>query len=392
MFSYFSSLLFGQSETKDVKPSSKKIKKRKRDIMSHDEMIVSHREIAKVIYSLFNQKYVLFGLKKWYKFEDHSWKPTGDDWVYKQKKKIENEAFIRFGYPVSLDTVNKDKLMKDVAYLFNRSLTDLAYKYDVNRNLIAFRNGLYDLEKKEFRDGSYKDKLTQNCQMKYTTEDACLISVENYFRDLIPKEENRVFFLQTLARALVGKSVDKMFVFPKQANVKELIEDVLPFVSGDYWIDGTPLVISKYNEERILELEKLKKKRMATYNLDYDNGSQFTRLKLHCDTDYQSTCYVLTNEFPKLENNDYGLWRRVVYFPPHMFQNIGCSFEPEWDIALITLLMRYVPDLDWDGEILHYPEDINKYMTQAKLQAEQYELQKIAEMRNVKSEFGMEDD
>jgi hypothetical protein len=141
-------------------------------------------DIAKVVYYLYEDKYVCGRLKNklWFHFVNHKWKET-ELGPYKElstnildlfeefKNKLnpeENKGLIEKTETIILKLKNvtfKENICRECLYLFYKP--DFIHSLDRNINLICFKNGVWDISNKTFRKGEKKDYISLSIDMEY---------------------------------------------------------------------------------------------------------------------------------------------------------------------------------------------------------------------------------
>ena len=141
-------------------------------------------DIAKVVYYLYEDKYVCGRLKNklWFHFVNHKWKET-ELGPYKElstnilnlfeefKNKLnpeENKVLIEKTETIILKLKNvtfKENICRECLYLFYKP--DFIHSLDRNINLICFRNGVWDISNKTFRKGEKEDYISLSIDMEY---------------------------------------------------------------------------------------------------------------------------------------------------------------------------------------------------------------------------------
>lgn len=141
-------------------------------------------DIAKVVYYLYEEKYVCGRLKNklWFHFVNHKWKET-ELGPYKElstnilnlfeefKNKLnpeENKVLIEKTETIILKLKNvtfKENICRECLYLFYKP--DFIHSLDRNINLICFRNGVWDISNKTFRKGEKEDYISLSIDMEY---------------------------------------------------------------------------------------------------------------------------------------------------------------------------------------------------------------------------------
>ncbi len=201
-------------------------------------------DVAKVIYDLNKHEYVCASIKfkEWFVFRDHRWHVSDDGYTLKNKlstvladeysklasslyalahnaktaseKDRWNEEGKRAGIVVTKlkDITFKNKVMEECRLLF---MNDEFYdKLDENRNLIGFNNGVYDLDKGEFREGTPDDFVTmttKNNYKPYDAKDPGIIWCKNFLKQIQPNPVMRKYITRLLASFLQGHNPDEKF-------------------------------------------------------------------------------------------------------------------------------------------------------------------------------------
>ena len=76
---------------------------------------------------------------------------------------------------------------------------NLIEKLDSNVNLIGFNNGVYDLEKHEFRDGLCEDYISFSTGIDYTEfedDHPYIISINEFLDQVLPIENVKKYVLR----------------------------------------------------------------------------------------------------------------------------------------------------------------------------------------------------
>ena len=81
-------------------------------------------------------------------------------------------------------------------------------------DLIGFENGVYDLEKEEFRDGLPEDFISNTtgiCYEEYNESDEDLQDVKKFLEQVLPKKEEREYVITLLSSFITGKTGEEKF-------------------------------------------------------------------------------------------------------------------------------------------------------------------------------------
>jgi P4 family phage/plasmid primase-like protien len=225
-------------------------------------------QVAKLVNSLYKRKFICASIsnQSWFQFSNNRWHYC--DAGYRLDNIISEHftKYVRNMYEQLTQDHLKDihdenvKKKKDVYYKFITKLNKTTYKknlmsecsklfyeegfefnLDENVELVGFDNGIYDLKKKEFRDGLPEDKVSfstgYNYNMDYTFEHPDIIEVERIVKSIQPNDEIRTFMLCHIASILRGGNRDQIIVFwigPGGSNGKSTMEKFIEYAFGDY--------------------------------------------------------------------------------------------------------------------------------------------------------------
>ncbi|KAJ3073933.1 hypothetical protein HK102_005911 [Quaeritorhiza haematococci] len=122
--------------------------------------------------------------------------------IIRVRNKVQEEAF--------MTRVTK----QTCARLLKRGYKELVKNLDKNKNLLAFDNGVYDLDKGEFREGKAEDYISKS--VGYDFVPGCKdhrAELDDFFAKLFPDDELRDYVLRYLASCLSGNTRDQMTFF-----------------------------------------------------------------------------------------------------------------------------------------------------------------------------------
>lgn len=127
---------------------------------------------------------------------------------------------------------------------------------DKNNYLIGFTNGVYDLQNKQFRDGSPNDLITCNTGYDYIEFDKnntdmvnARIKIIKFINDIMPNNEVVSFIMKRLAYLLTGdmclQNDNLMFWIGSGGNGKGVLKNLLVATLGDYAYECEPELINQ---------------------------------------------------------------------------------------------------------------------------------------------------
>lgn len=232
----------------------------------------------------------------------------------------------------------KDHIMKEARSLFHDK--EFSNKLDANPKLFLFQNGVYDLDKFEFRDGRPEDYIS--CQGKqsikynpfYTIEHPKVQDIENYFKQVLTNDEKRNFFLTLIASCLEGVNTHQIFpiLTGSGSNAKSLTMEFIEDTFGiKYFGKISPSFLTQERNKSSSaspEFHASSDKRIISFE-EPDQGKELNTAivkeitgcsKMTSRTLYEAkmtiktpqfTPVLICNDIPPIKSKDGGTWRRV---------------------------------------------------------------------------------
>lgn len=208
-----------------------------------DSLDGAHNDIAKVLKEQYGDEFVCASItnKIWYQFTGHIWqemeegnflreKISDDSGLVDKYKQQLHECINKLGgddkaektmYEARMKQISKivsnlksapfkNNVMKEAQEVFyNREFKE---KLDQNKNIIAFKNGIYDLNENRFRDGLPEDFVSKCLPIDYTIYQDTDEEVENiieFLQKVFPDTSIRNYFLDTYSDIFVGANTQK---------------------------------------------------------------------------------------------------------------------------------------------------------------------------------------
>lgn len=231
---------------------------------------MAHNDIAKILHMIFENQFVCADVEKdiWYEFKNHRWNKNIKGITLRSHlshtltskyfnlskryyEKIQGEVDIeqKHVYSGKIATIGKliDKLknstfkncvMKEaMEYFYDKEFSS---KMDENPHLLVCENGVYDTEKKEFRDGRPEDYCTKSTKLYYhefSEDDPRIIELNEIFKKIFVNPQLYKFFRQTASDLIRGGNRHKIFVIWSGMgdNGKSVCADLLELAFGDYY-------------------------------------------------------------------------------------------------------------------------------------------------------------
>ena len=243
-------------------------------------------KITKLIYEMYKEKYILIK-NQWYCYTGIIWKELTDEVlpiellnaVEVVQEKIK-ELYIKHRDEQNLN-YDELKLLCKITENLSKKLAknneDMSYisaskKYfsrpglvfNEQSHLIAFQNGVYDLNTYTFRDGLPSDLLSIQLDYSYSEEDDAEKRklLERFLEDILPAEDVREFLLMNIASCLLGQeNIEQEFYIltgKKGSNGKSLLCSLIERTFGEYFAAPEPTLLTKSREKANEANEALK--------------------------------------------------------------------------------------------------------------------------------------
>ena len=203
-----------------------------------------HYDIAKVVHRLFKHEFKCVSNKSriWYRYYNHRWHEMDNGVELKRKISEEvvdeycnyagkcNEIIQSMQDDTQKETfISRGKAAFEISSklrdnTFRKHIldccSDLFYeskffeKLDSNVNLIGFENGVYDLEKREFREGYPDDFISFSTKIEYEEfeEDEEIVrDVDAFISQVLPQPAVKEYILKVMGSLLSGKTGQEKF-------------------------------------------------------------------------------------------------------------------------------------------------------------------------------------
>ena len=221
-------------------------------------------DIGKVIYYLQKDNYNYGINKKWYEFKDHRWQEDITLKNFSLRGFISNGLVTLYNkvtiyYRNNKDVINSDKKQEKIRNIIktlktssvkNSIMTELEEifithndkkfvdKLDRNQYLLGFNNGIYDLQKFEFRDGKQSDYISLTTGYDYKHNNS-----ENYndmmkfLEDVLPIKDDFTYLMTYLSIGLIGNLLELFTIFSGNGrNGKSKLIELIKLTFGEYFV------------------------------------------------------------------------------------------------------------------------------------------------------------
>jgi len=203
----------------------------------------SHNDVAKTLYAEYGDEFVCasFSGKVWFQFIGHRWEEIEEGVFLREKisgkiveKYVEagkrlleempgqqdkgKEAMIHTRLKQAQKMISnlknssyKNAVMRECCEVFY----DPKFKerLDMNPYLIAFKNGVYDLQQNIFRPGRPEDYLSKTMPINYiefSEDDEKVLDVQTFLEQVFPDKSVRKYFMDVTSDVFVGGNTEKI--------------------------------------------------------------------------------------------------------------------------------------------------------------------------------------
>jgi P4 family phage/plasmid primase-like protien len=350
---------------KDNPEKFQEIQDRDLDALIRSSRSGTHHDIAKVVHFLYRYDYACASYKQnvWYEFVDHKWKECDSGHSLRSKlSKDVSTIYYRYAAKYNALAANTDEedavdraattakelnaialKLKTTAFKDNiiKECKELFYvpkfeeKLDDYCHLIGFKNGVYDLDELEFREGRPDDFISFSTNINYVPYDEThphQLEMMESIRKILMDEDIRKYVLLMLASCLNGNVREEKFHIwtGVGANGKSKIIELFESAFGDYCVKlPVTLLTQKRGSSSAAspELARTKGKRFAVLQepdddeklyvgqmKEYTGGDKImTRALFKDPIEFKPRfkMILVCNHLPHINADDDGTWRRL---------------------------------------------------------------------------------
>jgi P4 family phage/plasmid primase-like protien len=386
--------------------------------------------LAKIVFYFYPDKFNYGEDENWYMFENSKWINIGKknltlrDCGQEKLKQIYNELLDYYkhnGYEQnkikelkrikkSIDNTNmKNNIMCELieVYSLNNNLKrNFVKNLDNNNNLIGFDNGVYDLDKMEFREGLPEDNITLSVGYDYKELHSDKYEdLLKFLEDIQPNKNERDYMLTYLSIALVGNLLELFTILTGCGrNGKSKLIELLELTFGDYYSSvqsqlftrprpdansPDPGLLSLSKKRLVIASEPEKNSKLNSGFIKFITGRDSTTLRnCHSNDMVQFRPRFMTlftcNDIPECDDMDNAFSKRLrcINFPTEFVDepkkenqkkidtNINLKFN-DWKLDFMLLLLDYYKKYKETRE-LKPTENILKWTSQYKEDTDMY--------------------
>jgi P4 family phage/plasmid primase-like protien len=361
----------------------------------------THYDIAMLVYHMYKYKFRVdtFGTRcTWYEFKNHRFYPDSNHlgilisgdlvWYFARYKKdmCAGKSEILDEIIKRLKNVPfKNAIISQSSEIFYHNHPSFVKEMDTKKNLICFNNGVYDLDKNEFRDGHIEDCITLSTKNNYIPYDGNSQTVKdiyNFFSKIFTDKAMMEYMLKKIAICLSGHIVEEFNIWTGNgSNGKSRISELIAISFGDYWTEMPVSLLTKPRTSSSApspEVMDLKGRRVVTVQepetkdhlnmgiiKQYTGGDTISARQLHQKQEkitLQIKIFFSCNVIPRVECSDGGTWRRlkICEFKSKFVDNPTKEHEfikdpelmkkiPTWGDAFLSILINYYNKIQKEG-------------------------------------------
>jgi len=382
--------------------------------------IGTNANIADLFYELNPNRYLYSSMEGWYVLqENNTWKATDshevksipdilnairndckqiilkvidnhNDVESDNKYKSMTETYKRIGNSAFIKGVTD--FLKGMYYE-----KDVELKFNQNRDILAFNNGVLDLCKFQFRETKPDDYITITTGYDYRlVREEEKHKARRLLQKIFPQITVYDYMLKALSTCLTGHNQSECFhiLTGTGANGKSLLMDLCKKVLGDYFKTITVGYLTKEDNGKDSALPELVATRYARMLIASEPEArdrfQISFMKkitgndeISCRGLYKSTIrfvaqfklWILANDIPKFSKYDRGIERRTrcvhlptrfVHYPKNenehqIDETLKSKIDKDesWKYGMLGLLLDALQSLQ--GKPLEMPEDVVKF-------------------------------
>jgi len=330
-------------------------------------------DLATVLHQLFKDVYVCVSVKNniWYMYKKHRWIEVDSGTGLRKSISVELREIYRRKVAKIMELQGREtdetkgKILKmksdkilDICLRLSRTndkknimteAKELFYdgnflqKLDTNPYLLCFNNGVIDFKEKTFRRGYPEDCISKSTgidykELSHTRDKIVIEEINDFMYKLFPPEELRKYMWEHLASTLIGTAMNQTFnmYVGEGSNGKSVLMDLMKLGLGEYKAN-VPLSLITEKRTKIgglaPEIVDLKGARYAVMQEPQQsekiNEGIMKELTSGIDPIQARAPYMphpvtfipqfklvlCSNNFPKINSQDHGTWRRIRVVP-----------------------------------------------------------------------------
>lgn len=259
-----------------------------------------------------------------------------------------------------------------------RKITLTEDVFDNNDFLVGFRNGTYDLQSNQFREGRKEDYITRTIPRNYeyvAPNDPRMQELIGFIDKVMPVAEERDYLLEVLSTVMCGTTLENFIILTGSGNNGKdtLITYMLHKALGDqyYYLAHDSAITQKMKSDQSVSISNMHKRRMVIYNEPDKNSTicvSVAKALTGCDaiaartlwatdttTKLCGTHIMVCNIMPRLDAVDVAIANRIRVIP------FRSSFKTQKEIDDLTRLglqsyvypvnTKYKTNMEWKEQM-----------------------------------------
>lgn len=331
----------------------------------------THNDLANVLFQKHEAEFVCASVthKLWFQFKNHIWQKIDEGYALRRKisselvndyEMIAKDLVTKIRVSESDEETSMEKKRLNAAIKLIRNLKSAPYKsnimkeatevfyidhflskLDTNPYLIAFRNGIYDIQNHIFREGRPNDyislKMTISFNDKYTEKCKEILELHQFFEKIFPDRDVREYFLDSVADVFIGGNFHKIVQIwtGEGDNGKSITQMIFEQMLGPYNIKlptslitgkrtqssaACPELVRAGNGVRLAMLQEPDKKDILNIGIlkELSGNDTFFARGLYKEGQEITPMFkliLICNEPPKLTHSDKATWNRIKLIP-----------------------------------------------------------------------------
>jgi P4 family phage/plasmid primase-like protien len=292
--------------------------------------------MANLVHHLYQERFACVNIQKkeweWFEFREHRWFRTNESALtrllatevahefrtaisWENKRATESEQYTEqceknvktyneLIHKLRTSTSQK-QYMQQCTLVFEKDLVEWYHNFDEKRHLIAFDNGVYDLDAAEFRNGLPSDMMTFTTKYDYTdiVDYTIRDDIMGFYDSIFPNDVMRDYHLAVMGYCLHGnKFLEQFWILTGSGGNGKGVQDELNKTSfGMYYYN---IDITAFTQKRTSsssanpELAKAKGRRlMISTEPEPDDKLQGSRMKSMTGNDPIQARALFNNPF-----------------------------------------------------------------------------------------------
>lgn len=240
----------------------------------------THNDVAWLLFHKYEAEFKCASInhRLWYQFHDHVWKTIEDGFILRSK--ISSDIVVEYekiakSYMNQISKTEDDQQVEtwkkkiNIVLKLIRQLKSCPFKNHVMKEsmeifydehfskkldsdpyLIGFQNGIYDLNKHEFREGFPDDYVSLKMNVRYnpdlSMQSEQVLQVIDFFEKIFPDKDVRDYFMNTTCDVFIGGNYNKIFQIwtGDGDNGKSITQSLFEQMLGPYSIKLPTSLIS----------------------------------------------------------------------------------------------------------------------------------------------------